>query len=255
METGFVNKVLVLTLFRRPEYTKRTLDVLAQCYGIEDYSVHFACDYDFRYADECQKVQDLALDWHAAKKVQVHIGTHRTGIDEMKLQYIPLAFLESDFVVVLEDDMLPAKDFLRFMEWGNRNFKYSAGILSVCGYNRHAEMNLADLYRIWDDECFHAWGWGMWRDRWERFFGNEAAEYRVYAGELVNGKFDYYLSDMAKKHHLQTVMPVIARIQNFGEKNGEHTIPSEFLANDYNAAGAWDLELRDPHAADVWSYV
>lgn len=246
-------KQLILTLYRRPDYTARVLNALAECYGIEEYHILISHDVSEQYRDEVMAVFDVVLDWkvqHQTLKVDYVSHSPKLGIDENKLWALDRVFddMRNDFVVCMEDDMLPAKDFLNFMEWGNREFARDTQILSVCGYNKIDSLNdnLWQLYHAYKAQAFHAWGWGMWRDRYERFFGDNAKDYRAYAGDLVNGKFDWYLSDMAKQHNLFTVKPVVPRIQNFGERNGEHTTPETFR-NDHNPYGAWQMELIDTH--------
>jgi hypothetical protein len=242
-----MDKVVVVTLYRRPGYTRQTLNALADCFGIENYHVLFSIDYADAHAAACEEVIALAKEWKASP-YGIHIHAPRLGIDENKLWALPLALAmlpnrPDAFFIALEDDMKPARDFLQFMEWGARAYFNDKGILSLCGYNRHDEVERAQLYDAWVAQGFHAWGWGMWRDRWERFFTDDAKEYHEYAGAEANGRFDWYLTDMAKKHNLWTVQPVIARVMNFGVYNGEHTQPEHFLATEYNPRGAWDVQL------------
>ena len=240
-------KPLIMTLYRRPAYTRKVLDALARCDGIAEYDILFSCDFDPRYEEACQACVEIAGAWCAsAKSVVVHHP--KRGIDESKLWALERVFAEhpapDDFVICLEDDMLPAQDFLRYMEWGSKTYAQNENVLSICGYNRSEEVRVEDLDKIWTDNCFHAWGWGMWRDRWQRYFDIGAKAYREYAGDEVNGRFDYYLTDMAKRDVLLTIKPVVARIQNFGEFEGEHTTPATY-ANDHNARGAWEMEVGE----------
>ncbi len=238
-----MDKVILVTLYRRPEYTARMLGALEQCYGIDDYHLFFSIDRDEKYEREYHTILTLARGWQK-NIARVYVHSPKLGIDLNKLWALDTLFAETDFVICLEDDMLPAKDFLRYMEWGRRAFEQDKNVLSICGYNKSDAVKEADLYKTWATCGFHAWGWGIWKDRYERFFGEDYRAYREYAGDEINGRFDWYLAEMARTHDLRTIKPVVARIQNFGENDGEHTTPETF-ANDHNPFGAWEMECPE----------
>lgn len=238
-----MDKVILVTLYRRPDYTAKMLDALSRCYGIEDYTLFFSIDRDPAFEREYHDLYTLARGW---QKGISHTFAHepKLGIDLNKLWALDMLFSQpqTDFVICMEDDMLPARDFLRYMEWGNRIFAAKKDVLSICGYSKSETVSGSDLYATWATHGFHAWGWGIWKDRYERLFGNNYAAYRTYAGDEVNGRFDWYLTDTARAEGHWTIKPIVARIQNFGKENGEHTTDETF-ANDYNPVGAWNFEV------------
>ncbi len=242
------NPIIAITLCRRPAYTLQMLTALSMCYGLGDYKVLMSLDWDERHDAECRQVHEMALSFKADvghARAQVYLHKPRLGIDENKMWLIPTAFQETDFVIVLEDDIIPTPDFLRYMEWGRRTFRDDPSVLSVSGYHRATQAgNAAQLYDAFRMVGFNTWGWGMWQDRWETYFGNGAA-YRKYAGSLVNGLFDRFFRDISIQSKLSTVCPVIARSQNIGALDGEHTVPADFVKTDFNAFGGWDFDLPD----------
>ncbi len=247
---------IVITLCRRPDYTHRMLEALSQCYGIDDYDLLFSVDFDERHERESWDTYGLAVDFrtfyrHPACEVYHH--KPRLGIDRNKMWAIPRAFEYTDFVIALEDDTIPAMDFLRYMEWAREAFRADPQCMAVSGYSNPTTETPEDfLYQAFRREGFNTWGWGMWQNRWRKLFG-DGSRYVAYAGDLVDGLFDRYFRDLSHAKAYDIVQPAVARVQNVGELNGEHTIPEQFMRTDYNRIGAWLMpNLPDPQP-NVWS--
>ncbi len=255
MTRPFINPVIVATLCRRPNYTKRLFDALAACYGFERFKLVLSVDIDERHPRESQQVLDMCYSFkydYDHEFTETLSNRPRLGIDEHKLQVMEMAFIETDFCIFLEDDIIPTRDFLRYMEWASYKFRDDWSVLSVSGYNQTPQGEKR-AYTAFRDRHFNCWGWGMWIDRWEQYFADGEKAYREYAGVLVNGLFDRYLRDMAIRDHLDTIFPCVARTQNIGIEMGEHTIPDVFLQTDYNPNGAWQWDRVPDVLPDRWT--
>lgn len=168
------NKVIAITLYRRPKYTQLLLDSLASAYGIEDYHIIFSCDYSPQYNDACMQCKDLAEGFNAGKSKQVIQHTHNLTAPFNVKFAMEEAFKLSDYVVYLEEDVAVAKDALRYFEFCGKAFKDNPKVVSVCAYNRYTDPEYHQ--RIYTEHpysleffpgkfCF--WGLGMWKDRWD----------------------------------------------------------------------------------------
>jgi hypothetical protein len=255
-----LRKVLVTTQYRRPKYSQRFFEALAQCYGIEDYTLLISCDYNEQYAADCDTVIGMSREFKACE-TQVHINNPRLGIDVNKLFIIPKAYEMTDYMIFLEDDTIPSKDALRYFEWAAVRFAREPRIISVCGYNRYTEIAThnqvlqSQPYEVHMGGGFCPWGWAMWKDRYERKMGDGSA-YAERWGEEVNGRFDwwfYHGMDAALKEG--SIYPVLPRVQSIGGENAEHTPSPEWhQENEYNPYGAWSQDMPDP-AFDVWRFI
>lgn len=244
-----LEKVIAVTLYRRPGYTRQLLEALAACYGIADYRLLISCDYDKAHRDACDEVVGLARDFKACQ-TQVFVNDPRYGIDVNKLFILPKAFGLSDYVIFLEDDTIPSTDALRYFEWGGRRFAEEKHVISVAGYNRYTEIAvhqrvLAEQpYEVHCGGGFCPWGWAMWKDRYERIMG-DGTEYAKRWGPEVNGRFDCWFCNMMHEPEVSTY-PVLPRIQSVGGEQGEHTPSPEWhQAHEYNPYGAWSQPMPD----------
>jgi len=70
-------------------------------------------------------------------------------------------------VIVLEDDLKVAPDFLEWMNEALDKYAASDEVFSVCGYSNRVRM--PEGYRFDGYFCPRSasWGWGVWKDRWE----------------------------------------------------------------------------------------
>jgi len=257
-----MNKVLVITLYRRPKYTQMLFDALQRCYGIEDYTVFISCDYNEEFHDGCIESQAIAHRFAQSReegKTHIYVNNPRLGVDLNKLFILPKAFQETDYLVFLEDDTIPAPDALRYFEWG-RQFKDDQSIVAVCGYDRYHDMDYHQLVLreqpytvVKKDKTFSSWGWAMWRDRYERIYGMDGMKY-IPNVDHPNGRFDWFLFWQFQEGE-GCLFPRLPRVQSVGGEMGEHTPNPEWhRENEYNPLGAWSQDMPDI-GPEVWQMV
>ena len=71
-------------------------------------------------------------------------------------------------VIVLEDDLVTSKFFLRYMNEALEYYKNNMDVWSVTGYS-FSMVSLDNYpYDIYSTRRACSWGWATWKDRWER---------------------------------------------------------------------------------------
>jgi len=133
-----MGKVILLTAYRRPAFFQRVLDALAGCWGIAEYTVLVSVDTCAEQPELTAQCVELARDFKATRDVRIRVHDPKLGIDGNKLFAFPQAFKEADYCIHFEDDIIPAKDCLRFLEWGGERFRIDPAVLSVSAYRRNA---------------------------------------------------------------------------------------------------------------------
>ena len=86
-----------------------------------------------------------------------------TGVSEVVNKY--------DRVIVLEDDLLTASTFLRFMNESLLYYQDIPKIFSITGYNLPSQVMKIPrsyLHDVYFNPRAHSWGWATWNDRWEK---------------------------------------------------------------------------------------
>lgn len=257
--------MILLTVYRRPAYTKQVLDALAECYGIGEYSILVSADTYAENPALTQACVDLARNFKASKDVRINVHNPKLGIDSNKLWAFPHAFKESDCVIHLEDDCIPAKDALRFLEWGEA-LRDDPSILSVSAYQKEGVIidagsapHIQRVHGMYDAfrgrGGFACWAWATWKDRWQQVIGDES-QYRAFAGEQVDGRFDWWWKKYMEEHGMCQVHPFVSRCQNLvGEpdtENAGENSNDEFAMNNFNPEGVWQLDNIPDPSIGVW---
>ena len=95
--------VITVVAYNRPAYLKQVLDHLAACDGIEKYTVLMFIE---PVNAECAEV---ARSFSAAKRSVVHVNPVTMGFPHNLRQALEVGFTQSDFSILIEDDILLAK--------------------------------------------------------------------------------------------------------------------------------------------------
>ena len=221
---------VTLTLCRRPEYTRRTIAALKACTGINDYEVGVFVDR------QCEATLAVVHDmipasWHLV------VSQGRWGCNVAIRNALRWGFALSEFHVHLEDDTLPAKDFLSFCRWASQ-CGVDPSVLSVTGYARDNEPADVAHRRDW----FSCWGWGTWRDRWEQLDAVWAPDGPV--------AWDTNVHNRCRNGRVE-IAPGLSRIQNIGEHGGQHNSPAIWRDCQWTPHFAGDQE----HDVQEWRLV
>lgn len=214
-------KVIASVHNNRPKYSKACIDAMKQSIGIENYHVLF---YVEPVNDE---VIDIIRSCDLDKTVVVN--SHVNGININQKQCGLHAFLLSNYVILIEDDVLISKDALQFFEFANERYKNDLGVFSVTGYNREYTLpSPKDYYTVFRRKWYHPWGVAAWRRSWNYLLN------RNWKGsDLDITGYDCY-----------EIYPVLSRCQNIGIKNGFHNMSEEFYrTNHYLANWAGQIDL------------
>ena len=149
-----------MVAYKRPEYTKRVIDGLKNCKGIEKYKLLAFIEPGY------EEVTKLFSDIDFVDK-NIYINECVLGINGNTFQAISHGFKYSDYVIHLEDDTVPAPDTLEYFEWAGKEYKENGHIFTVCGYNKVDEVKKKDYHTVFQKSWFTPWGWAIWEDRWE----------------------------------------------------------------------------------------
>jgi hypothetical protein len=267
--------VILVTLFNRPDYTRRCLSALSAAYNSHLVPVMLSCDGPRGDADRpgCEEVASLAYNWYQSRKsafpegkTSLVISPGNMGVDEHKLQTIPIAmeWAKADAYLHLEDDVIYAKDAINCLctLLARAEAMDDPEMISVAAYNRQDSKKQFDSilaefgpHGTILTQGFTSWGSGMLRSTWENLFADGAQHYRedaVRSGACpegtVNGWFDSYVATpRVKDGKVKLLKPLIARAQQIGAEGGVHAQGVSYhYQYDYNEWGAWNLpELPD----------
>ncbi len=90
------------------------------------------------------------------------------GLAESIVDGINYVLKDNDAVIVLEDDCVPAPDFVNFMLQVFHKYQYEQSVYSASGYAWHIDVK-SEQYDAYFNGRMSSWGWGTWKDRWQHY--------------------------------------------------------------------------------------
>lgn len=116
---------------------------------------------------EWEKVKILIdnIDW--CKKETIISKTNQ-GLAASIVSGINYVFKEYDGVIVLEDDCVPTRNFIDFMNQCLYKYKNDTRIYSISGYSWPIKL-AQQQYDVYGCGRVSSWGWGTWKNRWDTY--------------------------------------------------------------------------------------
>jgi len=222
------------------DYTKRVIEALQQCDGIEDYKLIIGLE------PLSKDIVEYAYSLSAVfNQVEILHRPYIYGCGTNILHTLAVGFEQSDYVVNLEDDVVPHRDILKYFEWGADTYRDDKDIFTISGYNNPSDdfdktveprsqqkLTLEDYPpHIVNRQCnFTPWGWATWKDRFDEMKTNwNPNSWDVHLQHNVVGeRYEIY--------------PLLSRTLNIGKEMGTHVSPHVQERSHYNPfwAGAYD---------------
>jgi len=163
---------IILFAYNRPEHLTRTLAALSDNELASDSILIIYCDGAKKDASkEEQKaiaqVRKIAYAQMWCKELKVVEQTENKGLAESIINGVAEITSKYGKAIVLEDDILTSKFFLRFMNDALNVYEKEDTVLSIgaCNFFAHGD-NIPETFFVPIPDC---WGWATWKNRWELF--------------------------------------------------------------------------------------
>ncbi len=168
--------VVCVFSYNRPEKLAQTLKSLVNCIGSEQFRYLFFIDGPKNKVDEvlterCEleihKVFD-GFNYKITKRL-VNLGLRNSiigGVNE--------AFLQSEQVIIVEDDLLLHPMFLPYMLSALDKYKIHSEVYQVSGFSSGVHPTSVVGYDNFFTRRAHSWGWGTWKHIWDELNWKES---------------------------------------------------------------------------------
>jgi len=100
----------------------------------------------------------------------VHHRPHNYGLAKSIMEGVTDVISEYGSVIVLEDDIVTAPGFLRFMNDALERYRHESKVWHISGWNYPIEPE--GLPSAFFCRVMNCWGWATWSDRWGHFEKN-----------------------------------------------------------------------------------
>ncbi|MBO9614038.1 MAG: glycosyltransferase [Dyadobacter sp.] len=161
---------IVLFCYNRPAHLQQTveslrLNTLAQESELFIYSDGPKNDTD---SQEVRKVREYIAGISGFRAIHIREAEKNKGLATSVIEGVSFVLSKYPKLIVLEDDMLSATDFLLFMNQALDIYAERADIFSVTGYTPPIDVPEGyphDLYLV---PRASSWGWGTWAHKWAK---------------------------------------------------------------------------------------
>ncbi len=209
-------KIITMTAWRRPKYTKEVIDNLRNCIGFEEYLLLPTIE------PGNQDVIDIFKD---IKNCDIIVNDKKLACSSNTLKALQRGFDISDFIIHIEDDTVPGIDSLRYFEWIYKTYKDNKEIFTATAYNRTTEIDPQNYFSTYRFHFFTGWMWCTWIDRFEEM--KKGWDFFDRYGWDVN------INENIRKNRYE-IIPYISRSQNIGEYLGTYAAPDFWRKSHYN---------------------
>jgi GT2 family glycosyltransferase len=164
-----VKTPLAIFAYRRREHLARCLAAVERCAGLDACAVTIFCDGPRAEAEQAgiEEVRQLARTWARDHAADVREAPRNLGLARSIVSGVTELCTAHGRAIVLEDDLEPAPEFLRYMLAALHRYEPEPSVMQVAGYR---------LPFQWEGKtdalflpCTTTWGWATWQRAWERF--------------------------------------------------------------------------------------
>ncbi|MFH1457240.1 MAG: glycosyltransferase [Patescibacteria group bacterium] len=238
---------IVLFTYNRPHHLKKTIAALKQN-KLSKYSELFIFSdgpKNNNIDENIKEVREYLDKIVGFKKVIIIKREKNCGLANNIINGVTHIINKYGKVIVMEDDLITAPNFLKYMNKALDFYKNNKNIFSITGLNFPIEIPNDYAYEVYFSYRCSSWGWGTWKDRWNKvdwevkdfneFVKDKNAQKLFNRGgeDLSNmlklqmsNKIDSWAIRWSYAHHKNStycVYPVISKILNIGmDKSGTH---------------------------------
>lgn len=243
---------VVLFVYNRSEQLQQVLNCLNDNAMASDTDLYIFSDGPKREKDieKVEKVriilEKFRVDNHF-KSVTVYASQENRGLARSVINGVSEIVSKYGKVIVLEDDLIVAKDFLQFMNQGLEFYRDDERVGAISGYSLPIKLKKTSADKsVYKSRTGNSWGWATWVDIWNKVDWGDTW-YDSFLNDTKRQKeFDkvqYGISNMLKEqiagkidswavrwdYHffmngLCTIYPPKSKIQNVGfGQDGTHT--------------------------------
>ncbi len=164
---------VILFVYKRLEHTKQMLTSLSAntISKKTDLFIFSDAGKDLEEQKEVVSVRQYIhqVDWQRNfKQVTIIEAKKNQGLARSVIDGVTQIIEKYGSVIVLEDDLVVSDFFLEYMNKALNFYGRSSHIWSISGYSFPMKSLINYPYDVYLGYRGSSWGWGTWKDRWEK---------------------------------------------------------------------------------------
>ncbi len=192
---------ILLFVYNRVGHLKSTISSLKKNKNYNKYEIFIFCDGPKNNLDK-KKVNEVINEIKKIKgfkKKKYFIQKKNVGLANSIINGINSVFKikKINSVIVLEDDLNFNSNFLEYMSNALSFYKDDKNIGSISGYS-FFNKNPQYQDKIYLSPRHSSWGWGTWKNRWDKFVWDKKWVKKKYLNKKIRKKIEIGGKDLPK---------------------------------------------------------
>jgi hypothetical protein len=189
---------IAIFAYNRPSHLKRLLIAL------EDYNIKAVSAFIDGPKNRKDKLiqEQIFFMLKNNKKIKINIFLRKKNLGLAKSLMLGLSYMSKKypFFIVLEDDVVPYKNFFKFINLNYKKFEENKKIGALCAYqlpeiNKKIKKEICSTYF----DFFIPWGWGTWSVVWKKFENFKVNKKIINESKNINIYFKKFLLELITK--------------------------------------------------------
>ncbi len=185
---------IVLFVYNRPQHTLKTLEALMQNELAEKSELFIYCDGPKPNAkkedlDKIDAVHTIILKKQWCKKVHIIKAEVNKGLANSIVAGATEIVNRYGKIIVLEDDIVTSKGFLRYMNEALNLYENEPKIMHIGSYLPYTN-SYRKLPETFLSRFMSCWGWATWKTSWNKANWNESELYEQIKDPKVRNEFN-----------------------------------------------------------------
>lgn len=177
---------IALFVYRRVEHTGQTIESLKMNELASESDLIIFSDSAKNEKDKSQveSVRQLISGVEGFKSVKLILNRDNKGLANSLISGITEVVNEYGKIIVLEDDMITSRFFLRYMNNALNLYEQNDKVISIHGYVYPVMQKLPETFFLKGADC---WGWATWQRGWKLF----NADSKLLLNEIRKRKLEF----------------------------------------------------------------
>jgi hypothetical protein len=169
------NAPILLFVYKRPNHTRLVLESLSEnlLASESDLFVFFDGPKSENDLEDLKAVQAVLeeREW-GFKSITKHVSEINKGLANSIISGVDLVFESYSNLIVVEDDLITSKYFLKYMNDALIQYQSNENVSSISGYMYPVNQMNDKSFFLYETGC---WGWATWKDQWNEFNADSSA--------------------------------------------------------------------------------
>ncbi len=158
-------------VYNREEHAMRTLKALAKNDLAPETAVHVFSDGPKREEDveKVERIRKMASEIKGFRSVELISRRENYGLARNIIEGVSMIAADCGRVIVLEDDLVTNRYFLRFMNDALERYRDEPRVTGITGFSHFSDDLEYPRESYFNTLTGTSWSWATWSDRWDDF--------------------------------------------------------------------------------------